>query len=308
MNLALTNSILWYLNDFFSRVDMDVNRKIDNIKKLKNKIRNIRMLMDEKEKYNDIVYYDFSKFRNINDNKYYKITEYKADSIIQNNIPCWILTNPRSGSTFLGNTMTELGLAFEGYEFKENLAHYITRGRKEKSDDFVFPPTSKVHRKIFERFLKDDDIDIILNRLVGIKFIYLIRKDCYSKAVSNFFYNDKKHCREIKQYNEKLLMKIYYNCVNENSNWDVFLEKLNIGEDFITVYFEDLISNPIREIKRILEFLKINISDIDIDSSIKRHIPENTGRSFMETEEYIKRLKQAIIKRDGFFVSQSLTR
>jgi len=136
--------------------------------------------------------------------------------------PCWILTNPRSGSNFLCSLLANTKL-FEEKSFdpifSEKFVEFFNinknksplfsspmpigeksiknRIKKSKntlkaeisSGKFTLNKYSKVHRYKYTELHKftDKDRHIIEKKLPGIKYIHLIRKDIVSRVISDYF-------------------------------------------------------------------------------------------------------------------------
>lgn len=80
--------------------------------------------------------------------------------------------------------------------------------------------------------------------------------------------------------------------MNHNSWWEYAL--LSTGVDYITIHYEDLIADPIREIKKIAEFSEVDISvDFNINPLTDK---QSTSISEVFKKRYLKDVNSRIDK------------
>lgn len=214
---------------------------------------------------------------------------------------CWVLTNPRSGSTFLCNTIDYLGVLLnkslkEHYNnslqsrtfiYGHDIECFQAKRRRLYDGKINIIDVSKIHKKNYDNYFLEEDILEIKKYYSHIKFIYLHRRDVEEKAISNYLYNSKERRREFRPYNQEEISKIYKTCVLESNNWDNVLSKI----DYLDICFEDLIENPLSKFKEIFEFMKIEIREEDLIESIKRNKPRTKEEEIPVSKEYVSRLK-----------------
>lgn len=257
-------------------------------------------------------------------NKYIEIKEKKVNITINNNLlknrslPLWILTNPRSGSTFLGRCLSEtdcfdgnfkerINFSLNFYDMFFNLDHRIPFDKRReliKQGLFNPPLCPRIHRKQFANVFLDSDYDIIKSKIPNIRYIYLTRRDKYSQAISNYFYVPDRHCREFKEYNEEVLVKTFNECCERENQWYSFLQNI----DYVKVEFESIKEDPNKVLREILRCLNIYLSPETIDIIISKCIKSIHPLPivFPETVEYKERLKQSIIKIRGEQIAEEL--
>lgn len=134
-------------------------------------------------------------------------------------------------------------------------------------------------------------------------FIKTSRKDILNHAVSLYTaiylnkwriesFSDKQGNWDNKkiQINDRNLMACYNYILNTNSCWDC------VDVPFINVYYEDLISNPIKEIKKVLNFLEINFPEEQISNSILSSNEKMIKQTHQDKEKILIRLKKLVKK------------
>jgi len=222
---------------------------------------------------------------------------------------CWILTNERSGSTYLCDVLNGTGL-FET-EFCERFNHIIPKSFanfRQSPHDFCY--TKLQPRQHIEK-AGAISLESIKNHLPGIQFILLKRNDIFAKAVSLYFcFKTKKYIMTSdtarvkgdpiqwafvspEAYNNMsieldaaALIESYKQVAREHTYWDTRLE----GEDYLLVDYDDLMQDPVKEVGKILDYLNKPITD-DI---VKRAISECKLQSMTrpETPLCIAQLKE----------------
>ena len=94
--------------------------------------------------------------------------------------PCWILSSPRTGSSYLSNLLECTNL------FRPRFAEwYDTPNVRKFAIPKILPRFCKVHRPQIEHW--NVDLDNLDKNLPGIRFIHISRKDKYSQAISYYF-------------------------------------------------------------------------------------------------------------------------
>lgn len=165
--------------------------------------------------------------------------------------PCWILTNPRSGSSYLSsclnNALNRAG--YESYKFEEwfNLFSCCTT-RPEK-----IPRFCNLHRIQFcDFFTNEDRLNIELLQ-PNMRYIHLRRRDVIAQTVSFFLMMESgiqniSNSNWIKKpidYNEDILLRFYLKIKDSYHNWDDYLNGVNhLAVDYEELFSSfDLISN-----------------------------------------------------------------
>lgn len=172
----------------------------------------------------------------------------------------WILTNPRSGSTYL----CELLNNNFNLNFQENIRNSLKKGEKVSICGL---DEEKVHasdyNRIMERclpegikyiYLKRDIVDSIASFYVSKKTgIWTERIDSYDMEINERSLNE--YCRYYKDYSD-------------------FWDKMLKGHDFLKIYYEDLVNSPRRELDKIAEFYNFDKIDYNLETQIQKNTVE----------------------------------
>jgi LPS sulfotransferase NodH len=208
--------------------------------------------------------------------------------------PIWILCNARSGSSILCEYLNNLNIfeVFEHEEIEKRNAHLLkTKGAFNEflrlyntlNELILNPPRylKCLDEQYIQLIQKNLNYDAVFIRkiLPGIKFIKLKRKDNISQAISLYCarLTNKWHIyteEELKNYhqieisfNPKLALECLYEIENYH-NWSWFIK-----DDFLEVFYEDLLIEPQNIIRKILDF-----SQVDADNQVIYHSIETTKK------------------------------
>ena len=176
--------------------------------------------------------------------------------------PTWILCTYRTGSTYLASSLNSTGL-FEP-NFKEHFKdHQIEAGYYDKK----IPKFAKVHRNLFLNLFKDKykGIHKVNKFYPNIQFIHLRRKNIIDQTLSHYFaaickkfvvYEKddlKKFQNTHVEYDKKKLYNLYKVIKKNYNSWYKFLD----GQNYIDVYYEDLLQKPTEKFIEILNFIGV---------------------------------------------------
>lgn len=206
-----------------------------------------------------------------------------------------ILTTPRTGSTMLCNILENLGLLSSVYnsnndyelEFKpkENIlrdikpdiffSELLDKNRINNISGFKFMIK---HLEIYGENASYDLGYLLKSFPIGTKFIYLTRKNKIRQAVS--FLKAKEDKKWISFKDNNTLNKTEYNITNKEIDYfirqenkidyrikNVFREN-NINS--LEIHYEDLVDNKKSTIKKILNYLNIEIKTSKIKTDLKK--------------------------------------
>ena len=186
--------------------------------------------------------------------------------------PCWLLTTPRTGSTFLCNVLNNtkrFDPLFLEYFHERNI-------RRE-----LCPKFAKVHAVQLPKGLIPE------NFYPDIKYIVLNRRDIYRQVVSDYFAqktqcwsvtSDKaftgdfgymaipreEYLKRSVEWDRTFIVHLYNDFQKYRTAWDVFLKE----RSFLTVDYDDLVQNPKKEIERILNYLEEFVPSECVDRAI----------------------------------------
>lgn len=180
--------------------------------------------------------------------------------------PCWILTTPRSGSTFLCRKLNQTGLfnpAFAEWYNAETLFH----------EAFVKNPPSfcKIHRFQYNRHKPLFPKDVF--------YIHLTRKDLIEATVSQYFAGHTKmwnttcedklseHANVEVPYNQNDLIRLYLEMQVESKGWIEFLK----DKEYLEFDYSDLMDNTGDIVDQIVDICGVQNNEINKYS--KMHTP-----------------------------------
>lgn len=189
----------------------------------------------------------------------------------------WILSEKRTGSSYLCEILNSTGLFEE--EFKE---WYVKFDHKKEITNFYkknhLPKYCKIHHSVMKKNF--GSFEELINQIGECKFIHIKRKNIKKMIVSQILAS-KTNMYEIRKkedYNKWIKTKIkiekkdislaYQKVLKKQKNWPEELGKLK-NKEFISVYYENLIENPIKEIQEIFKFIEIPIEEKIILSSLE---------------------------------------
>jgi len=179
-------------------------------------------------------------------------------------VPAWILTNQRSGSTFLSsllNSTNQFSSTFNEH-FHE---HQIGMGNYKE----WLPCNAKILKTHYKNVSSQIKKNVIKTYHPNIKFILLRRKDPVAHTISQYFHKGlrvsfikKNQKRKMEKYenasipfNKQELISIYKETLLFWNNWDDFLE----GEDYICISYENFTEDPLRTMNRIFGYLDMKL-------------------------------------------------
>lgn len=219
----------------------------------------------------------------------------------------WVLSHHRTGSGFfceiLGNILClDLREFLAPWKFDFD---YIRTGRKffwsEPIDmrNIKLPNSSKIHYDTLKMMF--GNFNSFKEKIGDAYFIKTSRRDVVSHAVSLYMaiclnkwriesLSDKEVNWDNKQIqiNDRNLIRCYNYILNINKCWDC------VDVPFINVYYEDLIKNPVEEIKKVLNFLEIDFSDEQIKNCILASNKKIIKQTHPDKEKISIRLKKLI--------------
>jgi len=180
--------------------------------------------------------------------------------------PAWILTNQRSGSTFLSsllNSTKQFSFLFNEH-FHE---HQIEMGYYKN----WIPCNAKILKTHYKNVSDVITKGVIKKHHPDVKFILLRRRDPVAHTISQYFHRHlkisfikKNQVRKIKKYenttipfNQEEIINLYKSTLTFWNNWDNFLK----GEEHISLIYENFIKDPFRAIKRIFGYLELQLPE-----------------------------------------------
>lgn len=164
------------------------------------------------------------------------------------------------------------------------------------------PAIIKIPMEHYQYYLlTQSDKNIIEEFIPNARFIWLERKDMLARTISAYFFFKSKVAHinsqnihrkylesQIPFYADEVL-DVYFNHL-KGCDWGPFLE----GAKYLKIDYEDLISDPMNELIRSLEFLGIESKSIDRRKILSNQSWVKTERP--ETKEYIEQLQRCLIE------------
>ncbi len=213
---------------------------------------------------------------------------------------CWLLTSPRSGSTYLQYLLNHnAGVPLRPSADRElarfSFGEHMSQKFCQNLDDFLNwdPIVSKVHCHHFGAFLVDRPE--LCSRIPPLRFVVLERRDQVAQAVSLATSNvtgitqcnseEKQralHERSISLDDESMLA-----CYRAVGDYRQFWRNWLHSEPHLTVTYESLIESPHETIASILDFLRTPYKGISLDVPLRK-------LEHPATELHIRRLQQAL--------------
>ena len=211
--------------------------------------------------------------------------------------PCWILSSPRTGSTYLCDLLNSTGL-FGNNGTSDPVTGEVDRWTEYycakffKNSYIVNPPKiNKIHYCQYENFFGNYDVSNILPKM---KYVLLRRKDICAVAVSKYFvtegapFMDNKERwnihneEEVKimqnmklKFNKQKMIMNYNKSKKEYFEWDNFLK----DKQFIEIEYEKLVEDPIGSTKKVLNYMGLEGSPyiLDVKNPIKLDHPQKNN-------------------------------
>jgi len=186
--------------------------------------------------------------------------------------PVWILSEARTGSTFLSNTLNETKFfnpIFKEYFHDDKMNKFFRDKELLLHFNSKWPKFAKMHGTHFANIRKSFPILKIKKLIPNLKFIHLRRKNLVKQAISLYFCSktkyfivkNKKDLNKYKKikvdYNEENILNIYNKMIFRFNFWKPILTNQN----YIDVYYEDLIDNPKKTFLKIFKFIGIEMPD-----------------------------------------------
>lgn len=206
-------------------------------------------------------------------------------SLVKKMKPCWILTTPRSGSTYLSRRLNQTG--FFNPPFAE---WYNSETLFEKS--YIQNPVAfcKIHRFQYDEHKPLFPKDVLL--------VHLTRKDLVEATVSQYFAGHTKvwnttcedklldHANIDVPYDKNVMLRLYFEMAHESKGWIEFLK----DKEFLEFDYEDL-TNDIDSI--VDEIVKISgVGSNERNKYQHMHTPLKMYHPLKE--DYVQRLRKMI--------------
>jgi len=173
--------------------------------------------------------------------------------------PCdvWILATRRTGSTLIQDLLNSLDSVSP--KFRERTSNYLANNIQYPINSKVFPD----HMAFYDRTIPG-----LLEARPDIKFIHIRREDAVAEFVSNCMvgktkiwhfdqfvgggYDDAIHNNPF-DFNKPWLEKQFLILQKDRKFWPELIKKY--GLTTLELVYEDLLSNPIKEFKKVLSFI-----------------------------------------------------
>lgn len=193
----------------------------------------------------------------------------------------FLVSYPKSGNTWvrflIANLLTDSDVSFS------NLGKFVPDiywDKRKDIDPLIDINVFKTHSHFRSKYARN-------------KIIYLIR-DARDVAVSYYFFYNKTKRKNISF--DDFLHKFLYGGIDNYGNWSE-----NIGswtgalirsDNFLLVRYEDMISDPKKQMHRIVDFIGLtNVDDNKIKEAIRKSNFENLKKDEIENRKKIKELK-----------------
>lgn len=207
-----------------------------------------------------------------------------------------IACSPRSGTHLLMSLLKQQGCGNPGEYFYriglgEEFSHInsLEKLYQEGTLNNIFGVAiHRIHVENGMKRLRDfmgipeiSDYNLLNKAFPNIKFIYLYRMDKIKQAVSlkkaartGNFVNFKKGLDYGEYSEEELTEHLSYLC-KEQSHWLKFFDEHGIDPHYVT--YEELCKDPVESVRRILDFLELDSSNIRIE---EEHLPKRHYNKF----------------------------
>lgn len=213
---------------------------------------------------------------------------------------CWLLTSPRSGSTYLQyllnhNAGVPLYLVDDREQARYSFGEHLSRKFCRSLEDFLEwdPIVSKVHCHHFGAYLIDRPL--LKKRIPPTRFVLLERKDAIAQAVSLAMANNTgvTQCSEDEQQrgfhaqtvtisDDQLL-----DCLKAVQDYIDFWHNWLHSEPHLVVTYESLIEEPQATVAQVFDFLKTPYTDISLDVPLRK-------LDHPQTDGYVRRLQELV--------------
>jgi len=195
---------------------------------------------------------------------------------------CWLLTSPRSGSTYLQYLLNlNVGVPIDANGDRETARYHFTEhlGELTCSIEEFFqwdPIVTRVHCHHFGEYnLPRQQIKELYP---DVRFVLLERRDAYQQAVS-LALSDRtgiQHCESEEQLqtyqqmsvflSDEVLLRYHQAIIDYQAYWRNWLH----GEPVLLITYESLLLSPISVVEQILDFLKTPHGEICLNVPLKR--------------------------------------
>ena len=213
---------------------------------------------------------------------------------------CWLLTSPRTGSTYLQYLLNHnAGVPLQPtiknrersrYSFGEHLSQKFCSALEEflKWDPYV----SKVHCHHFGAFLLDRPL--LKQRIDGpVRFVLLERRDVHQQAVSLAMSNrtgttqcaSEVQQEEFRRSDVQLTDGEMLDCLRAVRDYQQFWRNWLHSEPHLVVTYESLIEAPVETVAGVLDYLQTPHGEISLDVPLRK-------LGHPTTPEYVERLRE----------------
>jgi len=209
--------------------------------------------------------------------------------------PCWIVSTPRSGTTYFCDLINNTDLFNPFFEEHFNLI-FGNRHQdfSDRSNEFMF---CKIQPMQWE--FNNLELNFVKEKLNNIKFIRIKRKNIIDKAVSLYLasisniWNISEDIKNVKLHDKlqsfistdedylskefkldlKYLIKCYHTVIEDEEKCDRFLENVNS----IEIDYEEIINdNSKLALDKFFEYMNISFNDVDslLSKSLIKKMPK----------------------------------
>lgn len=207
----------------------------------------------------------------------------------------WICCNARTGSNFLCELLNNTEL-FPVYKEGKAFGEWIKL--IDKKEFYRLPlETVKMIHEHFVKKLGNVNAKLMREILPGIKFILLKRRNVLEHAASLYFarftnayylsHENQKdwYYKQKVSFYPTLCKSMIDEVIEYQNNWDNFF----IGDEKLTVYYEDLIENPAEILSKVLSYYGIDPKKEIIEKSLKnRNLVKMTRPEVQDFINYSK--------------------
>lgn len=227
--------------------------------------------------------------------------------------PCWILSNPRTGSNYLCNALNQTGVYTPRFEEWLNPVvgledHLHTRWqpwKQIKLDEVVYrtnvelliataPRYLKIHSFDYKRFFAWSHKHAIIKRFPAIKFIRLRRRDLLATTVSYYLAlktgifstspkNVEEHAAKQVPVNVDELLKYHEWVCGWDRAWDNFVSDV----EHLEIWYEDLVSDS-HVVARVYEYVGLPPQRANV------FVPRDVKARHPQTPELVNLLKEIL--------------
>lgn len=223
--------------------------------------------------------------------------------------PCWILSHPRSGSLLLCNLLNNTNLFRPKFQewfaidtthpqgYWPALQNIPCEDRYSRVMQEEFPPYCKIHKWQYDQFFTNRQKPKIEQKLPGIKYIQLKRRDHIACAVSMYLAHITGICHSdnLTHYqmivpevpiDDKMLLKCYEIAINYYSHWDEYLGNSKV----LVIHYEEFCQNPASTLVDVINYLDIPCNVVALaENSVKQNKLVKLANK--QTEELKDRLR-----------------